>query len=232
LFNFNWVTESEKQWNERSNFWNKNSKEMWEKGSRKDIVPFFQKHIPSSAHICDLGCGDGYGSYKLALEGYHVLGIDLSEEMIEKARNQRLAQNIKFEKCDIAKLNVENEMFDGVMAINSLEWTESPLTVLYEMKRILKPNGVACIGILGPTAMPRTNSFRRLYGESVICNTMMPWEFEQLAKENGWEKLDDLAVYKRGADKLNLQNLSTDLKQALSFMWVIMLRKKGGNVTK
>jgi hypothetical protein len=73
--------------------------------------------------------------------------------------------------------------------------------------------------------MPRTNSYRRLYGEEVICNTMMPWEFEQLANENGWEKLDELPVYKRGADAINLHNVPTDLKQALSFMWVFMLKR-------
>jgi ubiquinone/menaquinone biosynthesis C-methylase UbiE len=226
LSSFNWVTEAENQWNEKSNFWNKQSKEMWEDGSRKDIVPFFQKHVAIDTHVCDLGCGDGYGSFKLAESGYHVLGIDLSEEMIEKARAQRISQTLQFDKGDIANLNIENESFEAIMAINSLEWTESPLSVLIEMKRVVKRDGYACVGILGPTAMPRSNSYRRLYGEEVICNTMMPWEFEQLASENGWEKVDELPVYKRGADQLPLHNISTELKQALTFMWVFMLRRK------
>ncbi|MFD2445773.1 class I SAM-dependent methyltransferase [Bacillus sp. CGMCC 1.16607] len=226
MASFNWVSEAEKQWNERANFWNKNSKEMWEAGSRKDIVPFFQKHIKEGTSVCDLGCGDGYGSFKLAQSGYHTLGIDLSEEMIEKALTQRQHQNLQFVKGDISKVKIEKGSFDSVMAINSLEWTESPLEVVKEIERIVKPNGFACIGILGPTAMPRTNSFRRLYGEEVICNTMMPWEFEQLANENGWEKVDEMPVYKRGADQLPLHHLSPELKQALSFMWVFMLKRK------
>jgi ubiquinone/menaquinone biosynthesis C-methylase UbiE len=227
LTTFNWVNEAEKLWNENSNYWNKNSKAMWEEGSRKDIVSFFQKHVSPNSYVCDLGCGDGYGSFKLAQTGYRVLGIDLSDEMIEKARAQREFEQLRFEKGNIANVKVENATFDAVLAINSLEWTENPLSVLNEMKRIVKPNGFACIGILGPTAMPRINSYRRLYGEEVICNTMMPWEFEQLAKENGWERLADLPVYKRGADQLKVQNLSTELKQALTFMWVFMLIRKG-----
>lgn len=222
---FNWVNESEKQWNEKSNFWNKSSKEMWEEGSRKDILPFFQKHVSTGLYVCDMGCGDGYGAYKLAKAGYKVLGIDLSKEMIEKAKNQRTDENLFFEKGNIDYLSVENETFDAVMAINSLEWTEHPLVVLKEMKRIVKVNGYACVGILGPTAMPRTNSYRRLYNEHVICNTMMPWEFGQLASENGWEKIAELPVFKRGVEQLKLHNLSTDLKQALSFMWVFMLKR-------
>jgi ubiquinone/menaquinone biosynthesis C-methylase UbiE len=222
---FNWVNEAEKQWNKRSKFWNKNSKEMWEVGSRKEIIPFFLKHVETATKVCDLGCGDGYGSYKLVQSGFDVVGIDLSEEMIARASAQRNFENLQFIKGDISKLDMGNSTFDAVMAINSLEWTESPLAVLNEMRRVVKPNGYACIGILGPTAMPRANSYRRLYSEQVICNTMMPWEFEQLAKENGWDKLDELPVYKRGVDELKLHNLSNELKQALSFMWVFMLQR-------
>lgn len=223
---FNWVDEAEKQWNEKSHYWNKNSKEMWEEGSRKEIIPFFTEYVPKGNKVCDLGCGDGYGSYKLVKAGYQVVGIDLSDEMIEKAKSQRMYPNLRFEKGDISNIQAKKGEFDALIAINSLEWTESPLVVLNEMKRLIKPNGYACVGILGPTSMPRANSYRRLYGEQVICNTMMPWEFEQLAKENGWKKIAELAVYKRGVDQLQLQSLSLDLKQALSFMWVFMLQRK------
>lgn len=110
------------------------------------------------------------------------------------------------------------------MAINSLEWTEDPLKVIHEMKRIVKDDGLICIAILGPTAMPRTNSYRRLYGEKVICNTMMPWELEKLAEENGLQKVDEIGVYKRGVDKLPVESLSLDLRQSLSFMWVFLFK--------
>ncbi|MFS8630883.1 MAG: class I SAM-dependent methyltransferase, partial [Bacillales bacterium] len=107
-----------------------------------------------------------------------------------------------------------------------LEWTENPLRALAEMKRILKDGGKACVGMLGPTAGPRKQSFPRLYGKRVICNTMMPWEFERLALENGWEKVDELTVFKKDALKLPTERLSGELRQALSFMHVFMLEKK------
>ena len=56
--------------------------------------------------------------------------------------------------------------------------------------------------MLGPTAGPRKQSFPRLYGKLVICNTMMPWEFERLALENGWEKVDELTVFKKRCAKI------------------------------
>jgi ubiquinone/menaquinone biosynthesis C-methylase UbiE len=113
-----------------------------------------------------------------------------------------------------------------MMAINVLEWTEKPAHVLAEFKRVLKKGGHLCAGILGPTAAPRMNSFNRLYGEETICNTMMPWEFEKLAEESGWKMIGGHGVHKKEVTDENYQGLSDELKQALSFMWVFMLRKE------
>ncbi len=65
----------------------------------------------------------------------------------------------------------------------------------------------------------------RLYGENVVCNTMMPWEFEKLAKEQGFQVVDGMGVYKRGVNEKMLEQLSVELRQALTFLWVFMLKK-------
>ena len=221
-----WVDEAEKQWDNRADSWHSSSRGMWETGSRKDIIPFLKKYLPDKSAICDLGCGDGYASVMLARMGYHVTGIDLSEQMLEKASVLAKGRSVQFIKADISEVPLESNSLDAVMAINSLEWTESPLKVLFEIKRIVKKDGLACIAILGPTAMPRINSFPRLYGEKVICNTMMPWEFEKLAEENGFKKIAEMGVYKREAEKLPVENLPLELRQSLSFMWVFMFKIK------
>nr|WP_268741874.1 methyltransferase domain-containing protein [Bacillus sp. m3-13] len=115
---------------------------------------------------------------------------------------------------------------DAVMAINSIEWVEQPLQVLNEFQKVLKPGGKLFLGLLGPTAGPRAHSYQRLYGKEAICNTMMPWEFERLALENGWELMDGMPVYKEEAKKLDTTNLPRFLKQALTFMWVFEFQKK------
>ncbi|WP_416150324.1 class I SAM-dependent methyltransferase [Salipaludibacillus sp. HK11] len=225
MSSFDWHKQAKNLWDEKTDFWNQSSKGMWETGSRKSIVPFIQKHIPKGRFIADLGCGDGYGSYKLNQAGYHVTGIDLSKQMIETAKAEARNKQIEFLQADLTDLPCENETFSGLMAINSIEWTEHPLKALDEMRRILKKDHFLCLGILGPTAAPRANSYNRLYGESVICNTMMPWEFEQLAEENGWEIIDGEAVYKKGVTEGMASHLAKDLKQSLTFMWLVMLKK-------
>lgn len=219
-----WVDEAEKQWDNRADSWHSSSRAMWETGSRKEIIPFLKKYLPEGAALCDLGCGDGYASVKLAKMGHPVTGIDLSEQMLEKASTQAVGISAQFIKADISQVPLAPNSFDAVLVINSLEWTESPFNVLLEIKRIVKKDGFACIAILGPTAMPRINSFRRLYGEKIICNTMMPWEFEKLAVENGFVKIAEMGVYKREAEKLPVENLPLELRQSLSFMWVFMFK--------
>ena len=222
--NFDWKMESEKQWDSMAATWNSRSRGMWEAGSRKDIVPFIKRFVPAGSVVCDLGCGDGTGSEKLTEAGYVVTGIDVSDEMLERARMNPQNEQCIFCKANLSDCGSPDNHFDAVMAINSIEWTNHPYESLKEMARILKPDGYACIGILGPTAGPRTNSFRRLYGEEVICNTIMPWELERLALENGWRKAGEFGVFKKAAEQLPLGSLPAELQQALSFMWVFMFQ--------
>lgn len=224
---FNWRKEAEAQWDNRAAFWNERSKNMWDNGSRKDIVPFIEKHLEKGSKILDIGCGDGYGSYKLHQLGYDVTGMDLSNEMISRAKQRLHKEEIKFMQGDVGELPFAANSSDGIMAINVLEWTEFPENALVELHRVLKKDGLLCIGVLGPTAGPRTNSYPRLKGEEAICNTMMPWEFQKLASENNLQYVDGFGVYKEGVKEQHYKNLPLDLKQALTFLWVFMLRKVG-----
>lgn len=142
-----------------------------------------------------------------------------------KGKETREGPNLSFVKGDLSSLPFENEQFPAILAVNSLEWTEQPLQALHEIKRVLRSDGYACIAILGPTAKPRENSYPRLYGKDVVCNTMMPWEFEKLAEEQGFQVVDGIGVYKRGVNEKMLGQLSVELQQALTFLWVFMLKK-------
>ncbi|MFD1777420.1 class I SAM-dependent methyltransferase [Fredinandcohnia salidurans] len=225
MSDFSWHKEAEKQWDGRADFWSMQSQAMWNSGSRSTIIPFFSKHLEDKAHILDAGCGDGYGSFILSERGFQVVGVDISAEMIEKANKRSQSENLSFTQGDLTGLPFEDETFSGIMAINSIEWTEIPLQAVNEIRRVTKPGGIFCVGLLGPTAGPRQHAYRRLYGETVIQNTMMPWEFEQLVSENGWRVVDGHPVYKDAVKVEATKGLPKELKQALSFMWVFILKK-------
>ncbi|WP_053217452.1 class I SAM-dependent methyltransferase [Virgibacillus senegalensis] len=224
---FDWHQAAGKQWDGRASFWNQNSKAMWDEGSRKEIIPFFDRYLDAGASVLDVGCGDGYGSYKLMRAGYNVIGMDLSVEMIAKAEQLVDGNQLSFVQGDIVHLSFADERFDGIMGINVLEWAENPLHALQELDRVLKTGGKVCIGLLGPTAGPRNNSYPRLYGEKVICNTMMPWELKRLVEEEiGWKTTGGKPVYKKGVSEKEATSLPEELQQALSFMWLFLFQKE------
>ncbi|WP_017185849.1 class I SAM-dependent methyltransferase [Alkalibacillus haloalkaliphilus] len=222
-----WHDQARVMWDEKASFWHANSREMWDSGSRRTIIPFFEQQVPKGHSVLDLGCGDGYGSYKLWDKGYDVTGVDLSHEMISlcQSRLTEDMERLKFLQADMLHLPFEDQSFDSLMAINSLEWTEVPADAFKEIARVIKPGGYMVFGILGPTAGPRNHSYRRLYGEEVIFNTMMPWEFEKMIQEQGVEVVQTKGVYKQGVQNNHINQLSHELKQSLSFMWLFMLKK-------
>lgn len=68
----------------------------------------------------DIGCGEGFYSIYLASKGFNVLGIDLSEQAIEYAKEnaKQAKRRIRFMAMDINSLLQLNETFDFV-----LEWS-------------------------------------------------------------------------------------------------------------
>jgi SAM-dependent methyltransferase len=61
--------------------------------------------------ILDVGCGTGRHSIELAKRGYNVVGIDLSESMLNRAKEKALAENltVTFQQYDARNLPFENE---------------------------------------------------------------------------------------------------------------------------
>ena len=224
---FNWNKEAKLQWDSRAQFWKERSVNMWDDGSRKEIIHFVEKHMKKGIKVYDIGCGDGYGSYKLDKAKYDVVGMDISSEMINRAKERIADDEIPFIQGDVMDLPFADNSCDGIMSINVLEWTEVPADALKQLSRVLKKDGLLCVGILGPTAGPRSHSYPRVYGEKAIANTMMPWEFQKLAEENNFTYVDGFGVYRDKVKAQNHEGLPRELKQALTFLWVFMLRKEG-----
>lgn len=80
------------------------------------IEGLFHRHAQETIRsILDLGCGTGSHSVPLAARGYEVTGVDLSEPMLEQAR-QKIAgrENLRFVRADVRTVDLERP-FDAVL---------------------------------------------------------------------------------------------------------------------
>ncbi len=96
--------------------------------------------------VLDIGCGPGQlsmeGAAKLPM-GY-LLGIDLSERMIEMASQLAVKQgmnNVEFQTGDALSLDLETNRFDIVFSSNAFPWVADQTRFLRETYRVLKPGG-------------------------------------------------------------------------------------------
>ncbi len=223
--NDKWALDNQASWDTQAISWDDRSKNMWTSGSRKTIIPFFNQHIPKEGRVLDVGCGSGYGTYLLKKSGYDVSGIDLSEEMIRLAKKNLEGMDISFQTANVDALPFSDETFSSLLMINVIEWTKDPLHSLNELKRVLKPGGHLCVGILGPSSGPRAHSYPRLKKEAFLMNTMMPWELFQLARENGFELIAQECIHKKDVTNDLANQLDERLQQAISFMTLFILKK-------
>lgn len=125
--------------------YNKTAKEYNKNVKSFSILPelnVFLSKIKKKDKILDLGCGPGHHSDFFVENGFDVVGIDLSSEMIAIARNEVPQAN--FEIMDLLNIEFDPNSFDGVWASASLLHVQKSQIkkVLVSIKKILKPNGV------------------------------------------------------------------------------------------
>lgn len=96
-------------------------------------------------HVLDLGCGEGYCSRMLRRRGAEVVGLDVSERMIELARQAELAQplGIRYDTADAVTADLGNASVDLVVAVFLFNYlgVEQMHKTMANVHRMLKPGG-------------------------------------------------------------------------------------------
>ena len=78
-----------------------------------------QTALPPRGRVLDLGCGCGVPVARtLALAGHDVLGVDVSQVQVDRAR--RLVPQAQFLRADVTALRLPARSYDAVVALYSL----------------------------------------------------------------------------------------------------------------
>lgn len=93
--------------------------------------------------VIEFGCGTGYFTKAIAKNAKHVIATDLSDEMLEEAKEKlKEYQNLTIEKADCESTSFPSERFDTVFMVNVIHFIQNPNKCLQESKRILKDGGL------------------------------------------------------------------------------------------
>ena len=109
----------------------------------RDIPVLIREHAGSVESALDYGCGAGRSTRFLKRLGLHVVGVDVSPEMLEQARSKDGSG--EYHQISSGHLPFEDSTFDLVFAsfvfleVSRIEEIES---VLKEMKRVLRKSGI------------------------------------------------------------------------------------------
>lgn len=103
--------------------------------------------LSRKAKVLDAGCGPGDDSAELLSLGHEVIGIDISEKMLEIA--QKKAPNATFIKQDICNLDFPANSFDAIVASYSLTYIskKNVKKCLEGFNKALKENGLLYISV-------------------------------------------------------------------------------------
>ncbi len=111
---------------------------------------FLLPYLRAGMTLLDCGCGPGTitaGLARATAPGA-VTGIDLEESQLDIARDNAAKigiGNVTFERGDVYDLPFQDDGFDAVFSHAMLEHMHDPVSVLKEMRRVLKPGGLVGI---------------------------------------------------------------------------------------
>ena len=131
-------------WNKRSNTYDifpiAHSEEE-EKAAYCSILKRF--YNGNRLEILDVGTGTGFMALMLAEMGHKTTGLDITEAMLEKARQKANgnSQRVSFQIGDAENLPFDNASFDAIVS-RYLLWTlPDPWRALQEWHRVISPGG-------------------------------------------------------------------------------------------
>jgi len=144
--------------------------------------------VKRNDHVLEVGIGTGL-NLPLYPTHCHITGIDLSEEMLEKAQDKVIElglNGVTLKVMDATVMDFGDSEFDSAVATYTISAVPDPVGVLREMRRVVKPGGSIVL-------LNHFRSERRVVGRledlvSPVC-TRLGWKsnlpFEPLLKQVG-----------------------------------------------
>lgn len=157
--------------------------------------------LPLQPHYqcLDVSAGTGALTNLIAPKVKSIIGIDISEEMLEQARNNSRklnCVNVQFQRMNAEMISFTHEQFDLVTSRLAIHHWEKPETIIREMVRVCKQDGyVALIDIVtlneyNQRVREKQQKFEKMRDPSHLW-MFTPNELSELVKKLGLTVVDE-----------------------------------------
>jgi ubiquinone/menaquinone biosynthesis C-methylase UbiE len=218
----------EKQWYEIlfDNYARTYDKESFTQGTVTE-VDFIEEEIDKdkSKQILDIGCGTGRHAIELAKRGYKVVGVDLSESQLKRAREKSIEANmsVKFIQGDARSLPFQNEFDIAIMlcegGFSLMETDEMNYAILKSASCALKPKSKFIFTALN-ALFPLTHSTEKFMNENIVGGKSSGHSFDVLT-------LRDTSTFEAADDDGNIRTLHCNERYFLPSEISWMLKSLG-----
>ena len=183
--------------------------------------PVAFSNISEGDIVLDLGSGAGFDAFlatKKVGDSGKVIGVDMTEEMVEKARglaDKYSYKNVEFRLSDIDNLPLENESVDVIISNCVINLAPDKLKVFKEAYRVLKQDGrmfVSDIVLLGELTEKQRNNEELIAG--CVGGALLKDDYLKIIEDAGFKyKIldEDLEISKRQYQGINLESLKVEL---------------------
>lgn len=102
-------------------------------------------------NVLELGCGTGKNTEWLITKAKFIIGLDFSEEMLNKARNKIKTDKVRFQRADLTKTwEIDNNFANLITCNLTLEHIKDLDFIFNQAYQKLKTNGKFFISELHP----------------------------------------------------------------------------------
>jgi SAM-dependent methyltransferase len=153
-------------------------------------VKMLSSHIRSGMIVLELGCGTGYFTQELARCGADIVAVDVSPELLEIARANCSAPNVRYEIQNAYELSYPGDAFDSVVGSSVLHHLEIE-EALRQIHRVLRPAGTMFFtepNMLNPQIVIQKNVpwVKQRLGDSPDETAFFRWRLRRLLEATGF----------------------------------------------
>ncbi|MBP9759127.1 methyltransferase domain-containing protein [Candidatus Dojkabacteria bacterium] len=146
------MSQHKKYWSAIAKAYDSDVNEIGDQSQQLFINPIVEKLLGDlqGKIVLDAGCGNGYWTRKIAEKASHVVGIDFTNELIEKAKTRGIPANVEFLVEDLAQIKFPDETFDTVLLNMVVLDLENLGLVMRRISEVIKNGGEVIASTIHP----------------------------------------------------------------------------------